>query len=336
MPQLSTYTLPQLTDLVERSYETEKKSLPQQMMKSGIVVDDTMEMHTGKYKRFAEHLDTNEYTNTRDEGDVSSEGKVQYGYEKDLVIKTETKVISITEEMRSEGKEPVMIRQITDLTQAPLKSVDLDLAHRLSFAWSTSYVDRSWKTIDTTTGDGKAVIDPAHTLTGSGVTYSTQILGNPQFSKGALENAETSFTEGTFNNLWEKIECNPKVIVTTDDPNTCNQVNELMKATANVNSDNANTYNVYNNKYRHVEVARIATTIGGGVDTTKKKYWFLVDDRLSDFYISYQRRPYLKTPTDGNNGEIFSSEVWKYLTGVKYGIAIVTARWIRGSKGDGS
>ena len=41
-------------------------------------------------------------------------------------------------------------------------------------------------------------------------------------------------------------------IITTDDPNTINQVRELQNATADLDSDNSGSFNVYANKYKHV------------------------------------------------------------------------------------
>ena len=185
-------------------------------------------------------------------------------------------------------------------------------------------------------GDDLALISAVHTLTGSATTYSNQITGNPQFSKGALETAEQSFVEETFDNLGVKMEITPDTIITTDDPNTIHQVRELLNAEANVDTSNSATFNVYKNAYKHVKGGRIATTAAGGVDTSKRKYWFLAASRQSDFYYCELEAPYLKTPQDGNNGEEFSSENWNYLAAATYGIAIVTGRWIKGSKGDGS
>jgi hypothetical protein len=60
----------------------------------------------------------------------------------------------------------------------------------------------------------------------------------------------------------------PDVIVTTDDPNTCNQVRELLKSTASVaDYKNDGVINVYKEKYRHIAVPRIATTVTGATDT---------------------------------------------------------------------
>ena len=128
----------------------------------------------------------------------------------------------------------------------------------------------------------------------------------------------------------------PDKIITTDDPNTINQVRELLKATADVSTSNSGTFNVYASKYKHVKSGRIATTATGAVDSTKRKYWFLASSRYSDFYLCTLEQPYLKTPTNGNNGEEFSSENWNYLTGATYGMAIVTGKWIRCSTGLGA
>jgi hypothetical protein len=40
-------------------------------------------------------------------------------------------------------------------------------------------------------------------------------------------------------------------IITTDDANAINQVRELQNATANVDTANAGTFNVYKNAYKH-------------------------------------------------------------------------------------
>ena len=118
-------------------------------------------------------------------------------------------------------------------------------------------------------------------------------------------------------------------IITTDDPNTINQVRELMNATANVDTSNSATFNVYKSAYKHVILPRLATTATGAVDTTKRKYRFLASSRDSDFYLCMLENPYLKTPMDGNNGEVFSSENRNYLAASTYGIGIVTPKWIK-------
>ena len=135
------------------------------------------------FKRFSETVHTGQYTQTRDEGDVSAQMKYQSGYSKDLAIKVESIMIGITKVMREAAKDDEIMRKITALTEKVPASIDLDLSHRFTFAWSSSYVDRSGNTVDVTTADGLALAHATHTLTGSSTTYSTIITSNPPFSK---------------------------------------------------------------------------------------------------------------------------------------------------------
>ena len=225
------------------------------------------------------------------------------------------------------------LRRVTDLTNVCPQTIDLDLAHRFGFAWSTSYSrtaqNGSAITMDTTMGDGLSMISAVHTLTGSATTYSTQIVGNPPFSKGALETAETSFVNESYDNLGIKVQYSPDTIFTTDDPSTCNQVRELINATADITTSNSGTFNVYSTGYKHIKSGRVATTATGAPDSSKAKYRFLLDSKASTLFLTMLNEPYLKVPMDGNNGETFLSENWNYMTSADYGICVVSADWVR-------
>ena len=329
-------SLPQFTDLVKRNFTYALEHLPQVMRTSGLVIEDPMEQNTGEFKRFAERLHRNQYGSRRNEWDTAKQAKIQYGYEKDLQIHTVALEVSITKRMRTAGKNQDILDAVTNLSEICPNSMDLDLSHRFTFAFETSYTDRDGNTIDTTVWDGLAWASPVHTLTGSPTTFNNVITGNPQFSKGALENAQKLAVEESFNNLGEKMVVNCNIIFSTDDPNTNNQIKELLNATADVTTDNSGTFNVYSNALRHVKIPRLATTVGGGTDTTKRKFWGIYDGDMSDLYFSILENPYLKTPTDGNNWEEFSSENWNYLSACTYGITVVTGRCIKISKWDGS
>ena len=295
---------------------------------------DPKPIGTGLYTRYREAIDMSLYTQTRDEGAVSSAAKIQYGYEKDLTIKQETLELSVTKLMRDGGKDQEIKDIVSMLSEVVPNAIELDLSHRLTFMFATSYADRSGKTIDTTAGDGFALVYTAQTLTGSATTYNNNVTGNPQFSKGALESALKQSVEETYSNLGEKFTMNFDTVFCSLDPNTNNQIDELFKATADVTSNNANTFNVYQNRMRKVAIPLLATTATGATDTTKAKYWGIASTQNSSFYYSELSAPYMKSPTDGNNGEDFSSENWNYLVGVSYGIVVPGARWIRASKGD--
>lgn len=339
MVNISSYSLPQMTDLIKRSFLYAQKSLPQVMRNSSFVVSDVLPHGTWDTRRYAQRIHRTQYAGVRDEWNTSRQAQVQYGYEKDLQVYTISLETSITKHMRDTGKNPEIIAAITDLSEVCPNTIDLDLAHRLTFARATSYTRTAWwtsTTIDTTMWDTLALVSTVHTLTGSATTFSNQIAGNPQFSKWALENAEKLFVEETYDNLWIKMAMTADTIVTTDDPNTIHQVRELLNAEANVDTSNAATFNVFKNAYKHVIVPRIATTGTGATDTTKRKYRFLIASRNSSFYFTILNEPYTKAPADWNNGEEFSSENWNYLTASSYGIAIVSPERVKWSKWDGS
>jgi hypothetical protein len=83
-----------------------------------------------------------------------------------------------------------------------------------------------------------------------------------------------------------------------DDSVTRNRISEELKAKADTTSANANTFNVYNNKYRPIELPLIATDVNGGVDTTKRRYWGLAATSYSDLYLAILEAPFLKAPND--------------------------------------
>ena len=336
MVNISSYSISQLTDLANRTFLFKNKTLPQIMRKSPFVITDTIPHGTWDTRRYAEDIDADQYAGVRDEGWVARQAKVQYGYEKDSQLYTIAQERSIAKVMRDTGKERDIINRLTFLGEVGPNTIDLDLAHRLTFHTATSYQRTAWGTNTTTnitTGDGLALASTVHTLTGSATTYSNIISGNPQFSKGSLENAEKLFVEETYDNLGVKMYMEPDCIILTDDPNSNNQAKELLHATANVNTSNSGTFNAYSNKYKVVSVPRIATTASWAPDTTKRKYRFLAASKSTTFYFSVLNEPYLKTPMDGNNGEVFSSEDWNYMCVASYAIAIVTPKRIKCSTG---
>ena len=339
MANISSYSLSHMTDIANRTFLYENKTLPQVMRNASFVVSDVIPHGTGDTRRYAEDIDADQYAGVRDEGGVARQAKIQYGYEKDLQTYTIAQERSITKHMRDAGKNKEILNRLTFLGKVGPNTIDLDLAHRFTFSTATSYTRTAGgtsTTVDITVGDGLALASTVHKLTGSATTYSNIIAGNPQFSKGALENAEKLFVEETYDNLGIKMYMEADTILTTDDPNTINQVRELLHATANVDSSNAATFNVYQSAYTHVKSHRIATTATGAPDTTKRKFRALIASKSSTMYFSILNEPYLKTPMDGNNGEVFSSEDWNYMCVADYAIGIVTPKWLKISQGTGA
>lgn len=337
MPNINSATLSQYTDLVDRVFEKKIESYPMVLKNSTIVQKMNKKLGTWDSVRFAEEIDMDLYAKYRAEGNQSTTAVTQYGYEKDATVEYFTKEIEITRKMRDAGKDNIVSKLIDLLTDAPFRKLELDLAHRLSFAWSTSYTDNGGLSVDVSVWDTLALISTVHTLTGSATTYSNQVTGNPQFSKGALELAERLFAEETYNNLGERVAMMPDTIITTNDPTTVNQVKELLNATSDINTSNSGTFNVYKGSgYNHIIVPLISTTATGALDSTKRKYWFVASSMDSDFQLCILNEAYVNSPAVGKSGEDFSSENWKWLSGISYAMAILTGRWIKGSKADGS
>lgn len=332
-PQLNTWSFPQLVDLVKRTHLNALQSVPDGIRNAPFLIEETMQQGTGLYKRYAERIHVNEYALRRDEWAPASAATTQYGYEKDLSVATVALEVSITELMRLAGKDQDKMDKVEALAKAVPNRIALDLAHRITFATATTYTNIDGETVDITTGDSLALASASHTLTGSGTTYSTVITSNPQFSKGALETAEKSFVENTYNNLGEKMVIKPDTILIGDDPNTRNSARELLNATADITTSNSGTVNVYKSKYTLVEDGRIATTAAGAPDSTKAKYWALVASKASDFHLTILQPSTLSLPTESNNGTDISTGNQSFVVRGVHGICIVTARAWRISTG---
>src|SRR5262249_48698870 len=137
----------------------------------------------------------------------------------------------------------------------------------------------------------------AHTLKGTSATFRNILANNPQFSRGALENMEAQIIANTLNQFGEKVTIPFDIIFTSDDPNTINTVREFLKSTASVEPGvNASVTNVYQGKYRHVILPRLATDNLGQPDATKTKYWGLASSMFSTAHLGVWEEPHLKVP----------------------------------------
>lgn len=334
---INTGSLNQLVDLVTRSFAATKLNpLENVMLNSGVVTKVTVAPGTGLFRRVTQNLARTAYLGQGAEGAPATSAVFQYGYEKDIVINQYDLSISITKQMRIGGKDQQIIRDLTDLGSAGYSKIDLDLSHRLGFGWSTTYVDSRGYTMDLTCGDGLALFSTVHTLTGSASTISNVVPNNPQFSKGAYTAARRVSVENTVDNLGQKMAKDYDRVITTDDEDTVIAVKELKNATADITSANAGTFNVYGKgSFQHVIAPRIATNVTGGVDSTKRKYWFLASSQLAPIFYGELEAPYVKTPMDGNNGEDAMTENWNFVSFARYGIAVPSPIGILGSRGDG-
>ena len=335
--ELNTATLSDFLKLADVIWQKSFDSVPQIVRSSGLFKINSIPANTGNTREFSE-IDTEEYAKEKDEGDQATRAKVQQGYTKTITAKRVALDIGITYEMRTQNKYPEVTARLQGSARQPANRMDLDLSHRITFAASTSFVNMDGRTVSTTVGDGLALASTAHTLKGSSTTYRNILANNPRLSKGALEGIERLITEATFNQFGEKMTMPFDVLWTTDDPNTINTAREYLQSSADVEGAHSGIVNVYQTKYRHVVLPRIATTSTGGIDINKRFYWGVASTLMTTAQLAIWEEPRLKTPptTDGTTGEDFPTDDWNLGVRGGYGIEIVSGAWFKISKGDGA
>ncbi len=333
--ELNTITLSDFVKLADVIWIKGAQSVKNYMLDSGLVKQLDIPEATGSTREFSE-IDTNEYLSYKGEGDQAARGQVQQGYSKTMSKYRVAENIGITYEMRHENKYPEVVNALLNGGAKGWQSVDLDLSHRLAFGTATSYTDRDGRTISTTVGDTLALFSTAHTLKGSSTTFRNRLANNPQLSKGALEGMERLIVEETYNQLGEKKTVEFDIIWTTDDPNTVNTAREYLRSTASPEATHAGVVNVYNGKYKHVVLPRVATTAVGAPDATKRKYWGVASSANSSFYLGLWETPHMIPPTANSNSEDVQTDDWEFRNRAGYGITVVGAGWTKFSSGDGA
>lgn len=336
---LNTVSIYQFTDLIKRDFSVHNDNFVETGKAAKLFIYDDVADHTGDRKRYSE-IDTETFASVKPEGDDAAKAHVQYGYEKDCIMRRFAREIDITWEMRRLNKKPEVMTKLQSLNHFVPNRLELDLTHRFTFGTATSYTDVDGYTVDTTVGDTLALISSVHTLRASSSTYSNVITGNPTFSKGGLEIAESIANTNILSNFGERRVMQFNWIVSGDDPTTVNDIKQFLNSTADVDQNNPSVTNVYYKKYMHLVLPYMATTASGAYDSTKAKYWGIVAAGQGQSgwqaYLSVWEAPNLRTPATGNNGEDFHNDNWSYGCRGAYGICAVTGRGVIWSTGAGS
>lgn len=242
----------------------------------------------------------------------------------------ETKITWI---MRRAAKYRSIQDRIVNLAQSAAKRLEWDLTFRFTFANATSYTDLDGDTVTTTVGDGLALLSTAHTVPGSSTTFRNRVANNPILSKGGLEAAEKLFATQVLDTNGEVTIQEPTHLVITNDPNSVNTALEYLQSVAAPDSSNSGVKNVYQAKYELVILPFLACTSAGAYDSTKAKYWFLVNLNHKDAVVKVLEAPTFIPPTE-NDGKEFETMDWKYACHAAYAIEIVDPRFVVGSLGD--
>lgn len=310
-------------------------AVPMAARNSGIFRIDDISDHKGNTKEYSE-IDLEEYAKRKGEGDQAVRARVQQGYSKVGTLYRVALDIGITYEMRHYNKYVDVISRLTNLGMTAAKRMELDLSHRITFATATSYTDMDGVVVDISVGDTLALASTAHTVRGSSTTFRNRLANNPLFSRGAIEGMEQMIIENSINQFGEKVTIPYDIIWSTDDRNTCNTIAEYLKSTASPDALNAGVVNVYQGKYKHVILPRVATTASGANDATKAKYWGLASSMNSQAFLGINEEPHLKPTSENGANTEFSTEDFNMGATAGYFIVIPGARFFALSTGDGT
>lgn len=328
---LASITLPELTDLVRRAFETNKQMVKPQAAQ--LFISDPIGKGKGNTKRYHEY-DVETFARNKAEGERAKRASVGIGYNVTLTKKRVAREVAVTQEMLDENQYAKVGTDLRSLMHYCTQRHELDLSHIFTFCNATSYTDMDGETVTTSVGDGLALLSTVHTVKFGSATYSNRVSGDPIFSQGGLEAAESLAVSNILSNFGERRVMKFNTIVTSDDPNTCNRVKRVLNSTADVDGAHSGIENVNQKKYRHVELPYLATTATGARDATKAKWWFLVAaGQGTDGWQAYNamfEEEHLKDSSKGNN-EDYSADIMLFGVRKGYGIRAVTGRGVIGS-----
>lgn len=329
---LNTVSLSQLTDLIRKEFVTVQKMVVPAA--SPLFIRDEIGKGQGSTKRYDE-IDTQTFARRKREGDAAKKASVGVGYNVTMEKKRIAMEIDITQEMRDENRQAQVGSLITNLTHFCPQRIELDMTHILTFCTATSYVDMDGDTITISVGDSLSLANAAHTLKFSSTTYSNRVSGDPIFSRGGLEAAESLATTNVLSNFGERRVVMFNAIVTGDDPNTVNSVKQFLESTSDVDAAQSGVMNVYRGKYRHVVLPYLATTATGARDSTKERWWFLVAMGQGvngwQAYYGVWEAAHMKGLTpganlDGTGQDDYSRDIWTFGVRAGFGLRVVSGR----------
>jgi hypothetical protein len=323
---ISSLQFPDLVDTVKRNHEMGEYLVDDLAAVKQLYKVETIPAHTGT-QRIHDEYDTETYAHLKIEGGDAQKVAVIKGWTKTATMRRFAAEIDLTHEMSQFAtSDSQIVSKMTSLGKYIPQRQSLDLTHRFTFATSTSYVDMDGETVDVSMGStvATALVDATQDLTGTTTTYSTVITGTPQFSQGAFQIARERANTQIISNFGERRVYNFKYIVTSDDPATIDNVQQLLKSTSDVTQSNPSVVNV-SPKFVHVILPRLATTATGAYDSTKAKWWFYVAEEAS-MYLDIYEAAYMKAQDEDVHNDNIT-----FGTRGAYAICTVVGRGVLGS-----
>jgi len=279
-------------------------------------------------ERIHDEYDTETYAKLKIEGGDAEKVAAIKGWTKTATMRRFAAEIDLTHEMsKFATSDANIVNKMTSLSKYCPQRLALDLTHRFSFATSTSMTDMDGETVDLSMGSttATALVDSTQDLTGSTSTYSTVITGTPYFSKGGYQIARERANTQIVSNFNEQRVYNFKYIVTGNDPDTVDEVEQLMMSKTDPTQNNSGVVNTYMNGSTHIILPRLATTATGAYDSSKAKWWFYVAEEAS-LYLDIYEEPYMKAQDEDVHNDNIT-----FGTRAAWATCAVVARGVLGS-----
>ena len=242
-------------------------------------------------------LDTTGFAGQKGQNEEAKVNGASQGYTKIFKRKTVSGQRILSGEAKNAFTKQGIIKMATNVTADLKNKIRLDMAHFLTFSNATSYVDMDGNLVNTTVGDGKALISNAHTLTESNQTYSNRISGDPSLSENSLFSAENIFAYNIVDNQNLPLEAEVDTLITSRDGVMMGRAARILKSISperiegGVNS-NAGVMNTFMNaNIKHLAI-RFDINVKGQSDTTKSKNWFVAalrgtQNRLGAYFVKW-------------------------------------------------
>lgn len=214
----------------------------------------------------------------------------------------------LTEDLLEFNKYPEVKSDLTSIGGKLWRGYALDLTHRFTFAFDTSYTDRDGETVSTLGGDGAALCADTHTMN-DGSTYDNKI--SARLSEAALEAAE-DLGNAFVDHNGQLVAPTFDTLITSSHPETAHMARRLVGQPMQTDTD-FNNISVYQGKYRHVELPYLDTAANGSKNTAKSRFWFIMDSSMKrNLKVAVRAWPNPEMPTrDPDNNNIqFKAKMW--------------------------
>lgn len=231
----------------------------------------------------------------------------------------------ITEDLIEFNKYPRIAALLRKTGSKLLRGFALDLTHRYTFAFDTTYTDRDGRTVTVTGGDGASRCADTHTLN-NGDTFDNKIVA--RLSESSLEDA-IDLGNAFVDHNGQLVMPEFTTLITGPHALTMHTGKRLMQQDWSLDTDLRNM-SVYKGAYRHVILPYLDTTAAGAKNTSKSRYWFLQDDSLAKSdeqnLCLVRTMPVPEAPTvDQNNNTV------QFKGKMRYDIGHLDANWLVGS-----